>query len=504
MRRAKLTDEADFVIIGTGAGGATAARVLSGAGFSVVMLEEGRKLETAERGRGLLASMGQSFRDLGTTTTAGRFPMPMLQGRCVGGSTAINSGIIWRTPEDVCAEWSERHGLGELVEARALERAFDTIEDELGVHETDAEVLGGNSGRMEEACRLLGLPGRVMHRNTKDCKGRGQCLQGCPGEARQSMDVSYVPRTIAAGGRLHAQCRAERIVVRGGRAVGVEGVVLDGERKRVGKFEMAARRGVVLAASVTCTPGLLMASGVRAGVGAGFMAHPGVAMVGRFPMPVAMSFGATQGYEVPLRARRLKLESLSLPPEMLAARLPGAGAEWQERLTDLDHYAQWAGVIRMRAVGRIARTLGGGTAVRYMPTGEDLATAREALALMAEMMLTAGATEVFPGVTGWPEVVRDMRGAQALETAPVAHGSFHFMASHLFGGALAGRDPATSVVGADLETHAVRDLFVMDSSVFPTNLGVNPQHSIMAIVWNAAEKLANRERTATARSSTAA
>lgn len=494
MRRAWLRDEADFVIVGTGAGGATAARVLSGAGLSVVMLEEGRKLETSERGDGLLSSMGQSFRDLGTTTTAGRFPIPMLQGRCVGGSTAINSGIVWRIPDDVRVDWSERLGLGDLVDARALDGAFDTIEHELDIHETDAEILGGNSARMAEACRLLGLPGRVMHRNTKDCKGRGRCLQGCPGEARQSMDVSYVPRTIEAGGRLHAQCRAERVVVRGGRAVGVEGAMLDAERRPVGRFEISARRGVILAASVTCTPGLLRASGLRHGVGEGFMAHPGVAMVGRFPTPVAMSFGATQGYEVPLRARRMKLESLSLPPEMLAARLPGAGAEWQERLTDLDHYAQWAAVLRMRAVGRVGRSLGGGTVVRYLPTAEDLASAREGLALMAKMMFTAGATEVYPGVAGWPEVVSDMLQVEALATAPVRHGAFHFMASHLFGGAVAGPDPRTSVVGPSLETHAVRDLFVMDSSVFPTNLGVNPQHTIMGIVWTAADKLANRTR----------
>jgi choline dehydrogenase-like flavoprotein len=32
----------------------------------------------------------------------------------------------------------------------------------------------------------------------------------------------------------------------------------------------------------------------------------------------------------------------------------------------------------------------------------------------------------------------------------------------------------------------------MDASVFPTNLGVNPQHSIMAVVFRAAEWLANQ------------
>jgi choline dehydrogenase-like flavoprotein len=30
----------------------------------------------------------------------------------------------------------------------------------------------------------------------------------------------------------------------------------------------------------------------------------------------------------------------------------------------------------------------------------------------------------------------------------------------------------------------------MDASIFPTNMGVNPQHSIMAVVYRAAEALA--------------
>jgi choline dehydrogenase-like flavoprotein len=51
-------------------------------------------------------------------------------------------------------------------------------------------------------------------------------------------------------------------------------------------------------------------------------------------------------------------------------------------------------------------------------------------------------------------------------------------------------------VRPDLRVHDVEGLYVMDASVFPTNLGVNPQHSIMALAWRAAERLANTERLA--------
>jgi len=37
--------------------------------------------------------------------------------------------------------------------------------------------------------------------------------------------------------------------------------------------------------------------------------------------------------------------------------------------------------------------------------------------------------------------------------------------------------------------HGVDGLYVMDASVFPTNTGVNPQHSIMSIATVASERL---------------
>lgn len=493
MAKLMIEDEADFVIVGTGAGGATAARVLAGAGLSVLMLEEGPHLETKNRPRELLPAMRQSMRDFGTFTTRGTHPFPILQGRCVGGSTAINSGIIWRLPEDVRRDWIERFGLEELVEQKGLERAFDIIEDELGVVETDEKIQGNNALRMAAAAKALGLPGKAIHRNSRHCEGRGECLQGCAIEARQSMDVSYIPRAMRDGARLHAMCQATKVLIENGRAVGVEGRVLDPEtRKNLGRFRVRARRAVIVAASVIWTPVLLRRSGLAGLIGDRLQLHPGSAVVGRFPEPIAMGVGATQAYEIPMRDRGFKIESLTLPPEMLATRLPGAGREWQKMLTELDHYAQWAGLIRMRAHGTVRPAFGQHDAdVRFTPLDRDLRTMKEALTLICRMMFTVGATEVYPGIARLPQVLRSINDVRLIEEADVRQSDLHMMASHLFGTAVAGRDSATSVVGPDLQCHDVRDLYVMDASVFPTNLGVNPQHSIMALVHRASERLAN-------------
>jgi choline dehydrogenase-like flavoprotein len=49
------------------------------------------------------------------------------------------------------------------------------------------------------------------------------------------------------------------------------------------------------------------------------------------------------------------------------------------------------------------------------------------------------------------------------------------------GGCRMGKDASTSVVDEMLRHHAVSNLFVVDGSVFPTGLGVNPMESIYGI-----------------------
>lgn len=491
MARWALDDEADYVVVGTGAGGATAGRVLTESGRSVLFLEEGPWLETSERTVDMLNALTSSMRDAGAQATTGWNPIPLLQGRCVGGSTAVNSGLIWRMPSSVADEWTVRHGLGELVDEDRLHDAYECIEEDLDVAPVRFDRVGGNGTKLAHACRVLGLPGQLALRNGASCQGESRCLQGCPHQARQSMDVSYIPRALRRGARLHARCRVGRVRFERGRAVAVEGERLE-QGRVVGRIRARARRAVILSAGALHTPLILWRSGVRAHVGERFQCHPGVSVVGRFPDRVGMVGGATQAYEVPMPARGFKLESLSLPPEMLAARIPGAGKLWQQRIGELDHYAQWAGILRMRALGTV-RPGWSMPVVRYEPNADDLALAHYVVALLASMMFAAGAIEVYPDLGSVPQVLRSLEEVETLRQTTLSRSDFQFVTSHLFGTASAGSDPRRAVVDPQLRTYAARDLYVMDASVFPTNLGVNPQHSIMAVTYLAASRLADRE-----------
>ena len=115
------------------------------------------------------------------------------------------------------------------------------------------------------------------------------------------------------------------------------------------------------------------------------------------------------------------------------------------------------------------------------------------------MMFDAGAREVWPGIYGLPGVLTSIDQVKLIEEAPPDSRLLQHVTTHLFGAARMGADPRTSVVGPDFQAHEARGLWVVDSSVFPTNLGVNPQHSIMGMSRLAATRIAEAALAAAAR-----
>lgn len=489
-------DEAfDFVVVGSGAAGAVAAHTLTRAGFAVAIVEEGPWVKTREFGDKVSEAFTRMYRDAGTQVLEGHAYVPLIQGRCVGGSTVMNSAIAHRTPEDVLAEWDERFGLGAHISSRALEPHFEALEHELNAHAVDDAVLGENNRLFLDEAKHEGLPAGKMRRYERNCRGSGRCVTGCPNAAKQGMNVSYVPWALALGARIYCSCRVERVVVEGGRARGVLARTTgEGAARSV---HLRARRGVLVAASTVQTPNVLRRSGLRArAIGQHFQCHPGFGLGGVFDQPVTMSFGATQGAESThlRRTERIKLETIAMPPELAAVRIPGIGHDLMRRMGVFSNLAVWAVVVRAEAEGTVRAGWGGRDKVRLDFTRRDVERTRKGTAILARMMFEAGAREVWPGIYGLPGILTSPDQVRLIEEAPADSRLFSMITTHLFGAARMGLEPGASVVGPDFQAHEARGLWVVDSSVFPTNLGVNPQHSIMAMSRLAATRIAEGAR----------
>ncbi|HEX4446018.1 MAG TPA: GMC family oxidoreductase N-terminal domain-containing protein, partial [Polyangiaceae bacterium] len=472
---AKLTadveDVFDYVVVGSGAAGAVAAHVLSASGARVALVEEGAWVRTRQFGERIYDAFRWMFRDAGMQVIEGRAYIPLLQGRCVGGSTVVNSAIAHRTPEDVLDEWSRGFGLGGAVTAKALEPHFEALERELHARATADDALGTNDRRFLDEAQVHGLAARRTHRYERGCRGAGRCMTGCPNAAKQGMNVTYVPWSLALGARLYCACRVEKVLIDEGRATGVlaRGAVGDAPGLGGRVVRLHARRGVLVAASAVQTPNLLRRSGLRSrALGNHFMCHPGYGIGGLFADPVADGLGATQGAEITAlrRTDRVKFETIALQPELAAVRIPGVGHEFMERFELFSNFAQWAMVVRAESEGTVRPAWGGGDKVRWSPSRADMERAVKGAALLARMMFEAGAREVWTGLYGVSHAIRSVDAVREIEALPPDPRVFSFIASHLFGGARMGLDPRASVVGTDFEAHEAKGLYVVDSSVF--------------------------------------
>ena len=375
--------EADYVVVGSGAGGATAAVTLARGGAKVAIVEAGPWRDPKDYPASIYGAMRDMVDAWGSNFTRGRAYWPIVQGSLVGGTTVINSAIAIRTPADIFEQWEREHGVGGAAMAEAVWRFQDDLERELSVEEVPLAALGRSNLMARQAADSLGFDNHYLRRYVKGCVGSGECFQGCRKDRKQSLNRNFVPETMERGGDVLSCAPVRRIVLEGRRAVGVTGRFRHPEtRARGADFTVRAKKGVLVAASVTQTPVLLARSGVRApALGKFFRAHPGTPLFGLYDEPVDMNTGATQGWgSVAFRERPgFKLETLSLPIDMIAGRLSGSGPALMERLKSFRHMAMWVHTVRAESIGDVREGFGGRPIVRYTLDRADMVRLREAM-----------------------------------------------------------------------------------------------------------------------------
>jgi choline dehydrogenase-like flavoprotein len=484
--------DADVVVVGSGAGGAVVATELASSGQSVLVLEEGANVSSADHGRMRPSeSMRHAWRDGAFTMAFGLGDTPTVNvtmGRCVGGSSVITGGVCFRIPEAVLRHWTNELGLDGYTPA-AMERYFEHVEHAMHVEEVPVAMRSRSTALFALGAERRGYPLEPMRRNTKGCNGCGRCNFGCPHGAKMSVDLSYLPRAVAAGADVWSHCLVERVTMRGCRAIGVTGRVLNGRDGRPGGALVVRARRVVVAAGAWHTPLLLRRSGVvNDHLGKHLTLHPGFRMLASFDEPVRGWRGALQSaYSAAFEHEGITLTGLFVPTGVLAATMPGVGAEHATHAAGIDRLAMFGGIIHDEGGGTVRRGLGREPFVTYRMSKRDRALVPRLVRLMAETFFEAGARHVYLPVLGLRAVGPDDLRDVPLERFPGRR--FECASQHPLGSAQMGASREWSVVDVDGRPWDTDELYVADGSIVPTSLGVNPQLSIMAMATRIAWRM---------------
>ncbi len=330
------------------------------------------------------------------------------------------------------------------------------------------------------------------------CANLGACISGCAQGAKASTDVTYWPHAVRSGVELRTGCRVREITVNDrGMASGVAYYDSGGVEHFLGaEIVVLACNGVgtprILLNSVSSTfpDGLANSSGL---VGRNLMFHPYASMQGVFEEPLDGYMGPgnciwsqefyetdphrdfVRGYSFEItRGRGPVMTALS---GMFTGRIP-----WGD-----GHH---------EAYRRLHNRIAGMVAIC-----EDLPEAHNRVTLDAHLCDTNGIPSpkieytmsenshrmLDHAVARGNEVLRAAGAIDVLTDSPIRAGGWH-----LLGTARMGTDAATSVVNPWGRSHDVRNLFIIDGSVFVTSAGVNPTRTIQAIALYVADSIKRR------------
>jgi choline dehydrogenase-like flavoprotein len=499
------TLRADAVVIGTGAGGATAAARLAEAGLDVIIVESGELVHGADFDEREGAMFERLYADGGLRSTDD-LGVAMVQGITVGGSTTVNWMIMLRTPDWVLDEWSQRHGTQGMSPAD-MQSVFARVEQELHARLVPDDAHSPNNRIVLDGATALGWSAKSAVINARNCIRTGFCGYGCRSGAKQGTLETYLPRALKAGARLVTQACAERIefIERGGafpkKRVVVRHTPSDGRARDVA----IEAKVVIVAAGAVGTPVLLQQSGLGGGaVGKYLRLHPTTGLLGRYDREIYAAGGmpltsvCDEFHRMDANGYGVWIETPPMHPALAATACPGIGPAHRQRMLDFRNTGTLIaltrdGADREQSNGDVRARRDGSVSIRYAMGRTDRAHALAGLEAAAQLHFAAGAKEVISGHVR-PVILRSPSEVARLRERPMGPNDIPFFSAHVNGTCRLGTDPRTAGTDPHGERFGAPGVFVADGSLLPTAPGVNPQETIYALSTIIAERIASRVR----------
>jgi cholesterol oxidase len=525
-----MADKFDYVVVGSGFGGGTAALRLAQAGKRVCVLERGRRWH----GKNLPPAPGEkpasAFPELGDTSffwgrqlwrptrqRLGLYEMKQminlqgLVGAGVGGGSLIWANVVVKAPD-----WVFEKNWPKDINRRTLDSYYHRADPYLRPKLIPGIATQINSGdgkynHRAEALRLsaekVGRPWRPVplavnfgdqtnaqpngHGNARQlgCNLCGLCTAGCPQGAKNTVDKTYIAEAEALGAEvwpLHLATGIEP--TEGGYRVHFKRFNLDGTVAETGCVE--AKRVVLSAGTFGSTelllncrkngllPNLSKALGTRFSINGNVLG--GALAVGKANAPVNTNSGPAIASMIDYG--RFAIEDIANPTWTAGI----VGETNIKRIIAftlaLTGYKQTA-----KVSAQAARDL-----LLYVGVGDDGARGRLVLNKLGLLGLKwPGGISREPGIQALHKAMAELAKAQGRRYVPNAMSIFNRPVTyHPLGGCPMADTVETGVVDSYGRVFGYPGLFIADGSVVPTALGSNPSYTIAALAERIAERLA--------------
>ncbi len=489
------TMEADAVVVGSGSGGGVIAATLAGAGLDVVVLEASGYFNESDFDGYELGAYERMFWRGGPHPTADG-NVSLQAGATLGGGTTVNWTNCLRTRDWVREEWASGHGL-EGLDGPDYDAHLDAVLERIKANDQCSD-RNGTQERMKEGAEKLGWNSEVIVRNADprsySAETAGFLGFGDRSGSKQSGDRTFLADAAGARARLVVRARAQRILIEGGRAAGVEAVGPAGA-----KLTVRAPR-VIVACGALESPALLLRSQIGGpAVGKNLHLHPTSSVFGVYGSDQKAWMGPPQAFLVDEHANTgdgygFLIEAAQYAPGLVGSALPWLNAvQHREMLERVRFGATFIGLTRDRGAGEVTIDANGEAVPSYAVTDElDLRNLRDGIEAQFRLHEAAGAEEVYSMAAQLPGWKRGDDLDASIATAKAAHmgaGGQRLFSAHQMGTCRMGADPKTSVADPWGELHDTPGVYIGDGSAFPSASGTNPMVTIMALARRTASTI---------------
>ena len=506
VAEATLPDEADYVIIGSGAGGATAAYRLAcqvADPSQIVVIERGSRLQPLQDfSDSEMDMLAKVYKEGGLQQTK-KFSMSILQGECLGGSTVINNGVCFQMPASIKSTWEQEYD----IDLSQLDAEYERIAAELSIKPLDSTGINQRVGaKFRQAVagynQALPLENRLtphlpVQVNQLHTLGDGNWNLGNKSMRKRSMLETYIPWAESKGVKFLSNYTAVRFTSSGNRKA--TGVILRANNGALSKIKV--RKAVIVAGGVVASSHFLMRSDVP---------NPNVGrqLSCNFAFPLTFDFNeelhAYDGDQITLAALdpqgRAAFETYFNPPATFA--LSSVPFFFERRANIMDRYRyllNFGALVGSEAKGTVNRKADilNGQAFDWELGTTDIDRIKYAMRTLLELGHHAQATRVIlptkPGLEIPLNRVSIDKFSNLFDKFPLRMAEFYMGTAHPQGGNLmAGpKSPLNGnrVVNERYQVDGYDNVFVADASSFPTSLTVNPQYTIFAMSSLAMEQV---------------
>ena len=453
----------DFVIIGSGPGGAVSAKELQKRGYEVLLLEKGENLSKKNIDPFTYSEMISKYKNAGVNITFGGGNIAFVEGMTLGGGSEVNSGLYHRTPKALLDSWRKTFLL-KGKSRKDLEKYFARIEEDLSISYYPKKSL------IPKASLKLEFGAKKLDWNVSEIPRWFKYEKNHSGK-KMTMSQTYLKEYSELGGILYTGISVNKLIKKG------KNWQIEALNNKKSTFFNA--KNILMAAGTIESPMILKRSNLKTGAGRSFQMHPTVKVVALFDEEVNQEGMGVPVHQVKEFSNKYSFGcSISSKPYLKMAMLSHrkhkdiVSKKWRKM-------AIYYVMIIPKSKGKIVKIpIFNDPLIYYRLAREDKKNLSEGLQLLCKLLFKANAVKLFPCI----ENINPINNVREIKHIPKVLNTVNsnLMTIHLFSSCPIGENRKKCVANSYGKVFGFSNLFIADGSMIPTAPGVNPQGTIMA------------------------